>query len=80
MNVVGPLVKSLAWRERDFFPAFQLHHNRAFQHVKKRLRILPMNRIRGARRIHYCDHQTFLAGTFRKIYRHELPDLSVLRD
>lgn len=71
MNTVRPFVKSLAWHERDFSTAFQLHHNRAFQHVKKCMRIVPMNRTRGARRIHYGDHQTFLAGTLRKIFRYE---------
>ena len=39
-----------------------------------------MNRIRGASRIYYRDHQTFLAGKFRKIFRYERCDLSILRD
>jgi hypothetical protein len=26
MNVVGDFIKRLAWRERDFLPAFHLHH------------------------------------------------------
>jgi hypothetical protein len=40
MNVVGTFVKTLSWR--DFFRAFQVHHNGAFQHVKKRMRVVPM--------------------------------------
>jgi hypothetical protein len=35
MNIVGPLVKRLAWRERHFFSSFHLHDNGAFQHVNK---------------------------------------------
>src|SRR6185437_331078 len=80
MNVVGPLIKSLTRRKRDFFPAFHLHDNRAFQHVNERMRVVPMNRIRSARWIHYGDHQTFLAGKARKIFRHERRNLSILRD
>ncbi len=38
MNVVGTFIKTLSWR--DFFPAFQVHHNGAFQHVKKRMRVV----------------------------------------
>jgi hypothetical protein len=44
MHIIGTFIKTLAWRERDFFPAFQLHHNGAFQYVKKRMRVVPMAR------------------------------------
>src|SRR5260370_33144592 len=79
MNIIGTFIKALAWRERDFFAAFHPHHNGAFQHVNECMRIMPMNRIRSAGRIHHSDHQTFLTGKFRKIFRHEWCDLSVLR-
>ncbi|MCU1260946.1 MAG: hypothetical protein JWO80_3831, partial [Bryobacterales bacterium] len=80
MNIIGAFIKTLAWRERDFFPAFHLHYNGAFQHIKESMRIVPMNRVRSARRIDHSDQQTFLAGKLRKIFRHERCDLSVLRD
>jgi len=80
MNIIGTFIETLAWRERDFFPAFHLHHNGAFQHVNECMRIVPMNRIRRAGRIHYSDHQTFLAGKICKIFRHQWCDLSVLRN
>src|SRR4029453_5260276 len=79
MNIIGTFIETLAWRERDFFPAFHLHHNGALQHVNECMRIVPMNRIRSAGRIHDSDHKSFLTGKFRKIFRHEWRDLSVLR-
>jgi hypothetical protein len=45
MNVIGPFIKGLAWRERDFLAAFHLHHNGAFEHVNECVRIVAMNRI-----------------------------------
>src|SRR5947209_4006509 len=50
MNIIGTFIESLAWRKRDFFPAFHLHHNGALQHVKECMGIVPMNRIRRAGR------------------------------
>ena len=61
-NTIGTFIKGLAWRERDFFAAFHLHHNAAFQHVNECMRIVAMNRIRSTRRTYDCDHQTFLLG------------------
>src|SRR5262249_42459246 len=80
MNIIGTFIKALAWRERDFFAAFHLHHNGAFQHVNECMRIVPMNRIRRAGRIHDSDHQTFLAGKICEIFRQDWCDLSVLRN
>src|SRR5262249_21928510 len=68
MNVVGTFIKRLPGRERDFLTALHLHHNRAFQNINERMRVVPVNRILRTRRIHYHDHQTFLAGTLRQIF------------
>src|SRR5438874_8030314 len=78
MNIVGTFIKGLAWRQRDFLPTLQLHHNGTFQHIEKSMRVVPMDRIGSAGRIHYSDHQTFLAGKFWQVLCHERCDLGLL--
>src|SRR5215471_4005368 len=45
MNIVGPLIERLARRQRDFFSSFHLHDDGAFEHVDKRVRIVPVHRV-----------------------------------
>src|SRR5262245_27546490 len=80
MNILWPFIKALARLERNFLSAIQLHHDRAFQHVNERMRIVPMNRIRRTGRIDHSDHLNFLTGKVWKIFRHDRCDLSFLRE
>src|SRR5262249_23152254 len=78
MNVVGAFVEGLTRCERDLFSALYLHDDRAFQHVDKRMCIVAMYRVRAAGRMLHCDHQTFLVGKVRQVFRQELRHLRLL--
>jgi hypothetical protein len=71
VNVIGPLVERLSRRQRDFLAAFDLHDDRSLQHVDHCVRIVPVDRVDGARRIFHCDHQQFLAGVIRQGLRQQ---------
>src|SRR5262249_14013162 len=78
VNIVRTFIEGLSWCQCYLLSTLQLHHNGALQYVNKRLCIVSVDRVRSAWRMLYCDHQNFLAGILRKIFRHERRDLSVL--
>src|SRR6266536_115906 len=78
MNIVGAFIEGLSWCQCYLFPTLQLHHDGALQHVNIRMCIVSVDSARPAGRMLHCDHQTFLAGILRKIFRHQRPDLRLL--
>ena len=45
MDIVGAFIKGLHGYQRDFFSAFHMHHDGAFQHVNKSICIVSMDRV-----------------------------------
>src|SRR5262249_30330565 len=78
MNVVRTFIEGLSWRECYLLSTFQLHHGGALQHVNHRGCIVSVGRVRPAGRMLHRDHQHFLAGILRKVFRHERRDLGRL--
>src|SRR5215472_18645295 len=72
VNVVGAFVEGLTRCECDLLSALYLHDDRAFQHVDKRMCIVAMHRVRAAGWVLDCDHQAFLVGKVRQVFRQEL--------
>jgi len=44
MDIIGSFIKALASAQREFFSAFHLHYDGAFQHVNRHLRIVAVDR------------------------------------
>src|SRR5262249_34344621 len=78
MNIVGAFIEGLSWCECYRLSTLHLHHNGALQYVNNRMCIVSVDSVRAAGRMLYCDHQKFLAGILRKIFRHERGDLRLL--
>src|SRR5262249_16173871 len=60
----------LSWCQCYLLSTLQLHHNGALQYVNKRMCVVSVDSARPAGRMLCCDHQNFLAGVLRKIFRH----------
>jgi LysR substrate binding domain len=78
MNVLRAFIEGLARCQSYFFPAPDLHYDRALQHINKPMCVVAMYWVRAARRILNHEHQTFLARKVRQVFRHELRQLRFL--
>src|SRR5262249_3803887 len=78
MNVVRAFIEGLSWCQCHLLSTLHLLHDGALQHVNKRMWIVALDTVRPAGRMLDCDHQSFPAGTLRKILRHEGRDLRLL--
>src|SRR5262249_23942808 len=61
VDIIWAFVEGLTRYENCFRSASYLHHDRAFQHIHKRMCIVAMCWVRTARRILHREHQTFFA-------------------
>src|ERR1700678_3028950 len=43
MDIIWRFIEHLSWSQRQFLPAFHLHHHRTLQYVHKRVRVVPMH-------------------------------------
>ena len=50
VDIIGTFIKSLTGRQGRFLSASHLHHDRAFQHINKRMCIVTMYGVRTYRR------------------------------
>src|SRR5215472_1839532 len=78
VDIIGAFVEGLTRRQSHFLFASDLHHDRAFQHINKRIGVVPMYFVRMPRRIFHRDHHTFFAGTLCQVFGHEWRYLSLL--
>src|SRR5215813_12320863 len=78
MNIVGAFIEGLSRRQGYLLSTLDLHHDGAFQHVDHRMGIVSVDRARPPGRMLHDDHQHFLAGILRKIFRHKRRDLGLL--
>src|SRR5215472_5556848 len=78
VDIIRTFVEGLTRRQSHFPSASDLHHNRAFQHINKRIGVVPMYFVRMSRWIFHRDHHTFFAGTLCKVFGDELHYLSLL--
>src|SRR5262245_13151801 len=78
MNIVRAFIEALSGCQCYLLSPLQLHHNGALQYVNKRMCIVSVDSARPAGRILHRDHQSFPAGTLRKIFGHERRDLRLL--
>ena len=65
VNIVGIFIKALTGTERKFFSAFDLHYDRALQHIDRHLRVMAVNGTRKTWRKVDGVHQNFAAGGSR---------------
>src|SRR6266480_3297400 len=77
VNILRAFIEGLTRCQSHFFPAPDLHYDRAFQHINKPMCVVAMYWVRAARRILNHEHQTFLARKVRQVFRHELRQLSL---
>src|SRR4030095_7265604 len=78
VNILRAFIEGLDRCESYFFPAPDLHYDRAFQHINKSMCVVAMYWVRAARRILNQEHQTFLPRKVRQVFRHELRQLRLL--
>src|SRR6266550_982345 len=78
VNILRAFIEGLARCQSYFFPAPDLHYDRALQHINKPMCVMAMYWVRAARRILNHEHQTYLARKVRQVFRHELRQLRFL--
>src|SRR5580765_6259713 len=78
VNILRAFIEGLTRGQSHFFPALDLHYDRAFQHINKSMCVVAMYWVRAARRILNQEHQTFLSRKVRQVFRHELLQLRFL--
>src|SRR5262245_53425155 len=78
MHIVGAFIEGLSWCQCDLLSTLHLLHHGALQDVHHRRGIVYVDRARPAGRMLDDDHQHFLAGMLRQIFRQELRDLRLL--
>src|SRR5260370_17495 len=62
VKILRAFIEGLTRCQSHFFPAPDLHYDRAFQHINKPMCVVAMYWVRAARRILNQEHQTFLPG------------------
>src|SRR5262245_1459374 len=69
VDIVGTLVERLPRCQGHFWSTLDLHHDGPLQYVDEAVRIVPMHRIRAARRVLDRNQQTLFTGDVRKRFR-----------
>src|SRR5690349_18469814 len=60
VNVLRAFIEGLTRCQSHFFPAPDLHYDRAFEHIDKSMCVVAMDWVRAAWRILNQEHETFL--------------------
>src|SRR5262249_48057005 len=78
VNIIRPFIETLTGCQSRFLSASNLHYDRAFQHINKRMCIVTLYGIRTAWRVLDCEHETLLAWDAREIFRQDLRHLGLV--